>query len=258
MGGRDASSGDISLIAAEPIFEIDVADLCNSSSASAIQAAQCSGPLVLGGPPVVASVRGGDGGLFAARGALRVPVPAREVFRWLTEPQTNAWIFGRNVASVNYRRQRAASPDGEKRLFEVSKTGRWRLLGVPLSFESSVLAIEDWRRLQIRYRQLRAGALRHMAGVWRVVPLARREALVLLYTEGRPSFPLPWPLRRFGARVVREMAAALLEDLGFAAVAWAAGAAAGGPEAWRQAAAEAATVAARRQGERPHGGRAGR
>jgi len=173
-----------------------------------------------GGPPEVEIVRQGEGGLYAARSTLRVAVPAYEIFRWLTDPRENARIFAKRIARVNQRKLVKEDKRAETRLFEVSKTGTFRLLGIPLEYESTVFALEDWRELEIRFWQVRPGAMRHSSGFWRIVPAGPSEAVVLFYSEAVPAFPLPYVFRAFAGRVVRDMASSLLEDLRSAALAW--------------------------------------
>jgi len=174
----------------------------------------------LGGPPAVESFCSGEGaaigcpdGLFAAGGTLKIAVPAKEVFDWMTDPVENARIFASNVAGLNYRKFLGAGAGPGTRCYEVSKVGKWRLLGIPLSFESTVIAVEDWEKLEVRYMLKKPGAMRVMAGFWRAVQLNSRETLVLFYTEGVPNFPMPGILRRFAGKVCQDMASSLLGDL---------------------------------------------
>ncbi|CAE8624294.1 unnamed protein product [Polarella glacialis] len=187
-------------------FQLDVSDF---TPAEAVRRHAGSS----GGPPVVQSLRtGSPGGLFAVKGTLRIPVAAPEVFKWLTDPEMSAHIFARHVASCNYRK---ALDIGKRtiRYFEVSKTGRWRLLGIHFKFESTVIVREDWQQMQATYRQARPGAMRHFSGFWQVVPTGKSESLVMFYTEAIPGFPLPAILRRFARRALEYMARSTLQDL---------------------------------------------
>jgi len=169
--------------------------------------------LSCGAPPEVEIIRLGEGGVFAARGTMRVSVPAYDLFKRLTDPEENKRIFASNTASVNFRNLLEEDREKGTRLFEVSKTGRWRLIGIPLTFESTVFAEEDWRGLEIRFRLKKPGAMKHFSGFWRLVPVNRNETLVIFYNEGMPNFPFPVLFGRFVEKVVREMCASLLEDL---------------------------------------------
>jgi len=197
-----------------PTFKIDISEF-TTERALERHAGAC------GGAPEVEIVRSGEGGVFAASGTLRVSAPALDVFKRLTDPEENQVIFARTCAAVNYRDLIEEDSVAQTRLFEVSKTGRWRLLGIPLSFESTVYALEDWRSLEIRFRLKRPGAMSHMSGFWRIVPVGPQETLVLFYNEAVPSIPMPRLVRSFAGRAVQEMCASLLEDLRGASSTWA-------------------------------------
>lgn len=203
-------------------FEIDTSSM---TSEDAVR--RHVGPA--GGPPEVEIVRQGEGGLYAARSSLRVPVPAYELYLWLTDPVENARIFAKRVRRVNHRKLLREDKRAETRLFEVSKTGFFRLLGIPLEYESTVFALEDWPKLEIRFWQTKPGAMRHSSGFWRIIPTGPSEAVVLFYSEAVPAFPLPYVFRAFAGRVVRDMAASLLEDLRDAALVWN-----GQPHRWQE------------------------
>lgn len=173
-----------------------------------------------GDPAEVHIVRQGEGGLYAARSTLRVAVPALELYKWLTDPAENARIFSKRIANVNSRKLLEEDKRRRTRLFEVSKTGKFRLIGIPLMYESTVFALEDWEHLEIRFWQIRPGAMKHSSGLWRIIPSGPAESVVLFYSEAVPAFPLPAVFRTFAGRVVRDMANALLEDLRAAALAW--------------------------------------
>lgn len=169
-----------------------------------------------GEPPEVEILRSGDDGIYAAWGTLRVRANALELFLRLTDPQENQRIFSNNrttSVTLNYRQLIKEDEELGTRLFEVSKTGLWRIYGMPFSFESTVFALEDWRNLEIRHCLKNKGAMSHMSGFWRLVPVSEEETLVLFYNEGIPFVPLPWPLKHIGGRVVGRMAFSLLEDL---------------------------------------------
>lgn len=175
----------------------------------------------VGGPPEVVIVNLGErDGVLAARGSVRVRSPAYSVFKRLCDPEENQRIFSENVASVNYRKLIEEDRVAGTRLFESSKTGRWRLLGIPFNFESTVMAVEDWRRLEIRFSLKKQGAMRHMSGFWRAVPIGSEETLVQFYNEAVPRIAVPGSLRWFASRFIQEMAMSLLEDLRRASLRW--------------------------------------
>jgi len=208
-------------LSAAEMFEIDTS-LMTSEDAVRRHAGRCNGD------PEVQVVRQGEEGLYAARSTLRVAVPAYELFCWLTDPDKNAQIFAKRVVRVNQRTLVKEDKRAETRLFEVTKTGKFRLLGIPLEYESTVMALEDWRDLEIRFWQIRPGVMRHSAGFWRIIPTGPSEAVVLFFSEAVPSFELPSALRPFAARIVRDMAGGLLEDLRDAVLGWD-----GRPLTWR-------------------------
>jgi len=196
-----------------PSFMIDI-------SAFTPEAARKRHSGAVGGPPEVDILSTGEGGVFAARGTLRLAVTALEIFQRLTDPEENARIFARTCAAVNYRDLIEEDTTARTRLFEVSKTGRWSLLGIPLTFESTVYALEDWPALEIRFKLKKPGAMKHMSGYWRAVPSGKEETIVEFYNEAMPSFPLPRPVQSFAGRVVKQMCASLLEDLREASFSW--------------------------------------
>jgi len=162
--------------------------------------------------PSVQSMRAGEqNGLFAVSGALRLAHGALKVFTWLTDAKESEKVFSEHVQSCNSRRLLAER--GSQKLVEVSKTGRWRLLGIPFSFESTVTVLEDWRDYKATFRQKKRGVMNHFAGFWQVVPVSAEESVVLLYTEAVPGFPVPSLLRRFARVVVEDMAWSVLKDL---------------------------------------------
>jgi len=173
-----------------------------------------------GEPPEVEIVQSGDAGVFAAWGTLRVAESAQSVFERLTDPEENLRIFSRTAASLNYRKLVAEDKAAGTRLFEVSKSGRWKLLGLPFTFESTVLALEDWSALEIRFQLKKPGAMKHLSGFWRIVPSGPRESVVLFYNEAEPSMPIPSLFRVFAGRFIQEMASSLLQDLRLAAATW--------------------------------------
>lgn len=172
------------------------------------------------GQALVQSVSEGVDGIWAARGTLVVPAPAEEIFARLTDPDENVRIFARNVVALNYRNLLEEDSTAGTRLFEVSKTGCWRLLGLPFSFESTVFAVEDWRGLEIRFWLKRPGAMQHLSGFWRVVPISPRESLVVFYNEAVPRFHMPKIFHAFARRFLEQMCSSVLEDLGKAATGW--------------------------------------
>mmetsp|Transcript_85520 Transcript_85520/g.190037 ORF Transcript_85520/g.190037 Transcript_85520/m.190037 type:complete len:312 (+) Transcript_85520:129-1064(+) len=190
-----------------PVFKIDTSDF-TPEDALRRHIGAC------GQPPEVEILRSGqENGVYAARGTVRVRSGAYEIFKRLTDPEENARIFAKTLASVNYRKLIEDDKEAGTRLFEVSKTGHWRVLGIPFNFESTVFAVEDWRRLEIRFRLKRPGAMQHMSGFWRMVPIGQHETLVLFYNEAVPSLPVPRLLRTFAAKAVQSMASSLLEEL---------------------------------------------
>lgn len=166
-----------------------------------------------GGPPEVEILRTGEDGIYSARGSVRVQMPALEVFKRLTNPEENKRIFERSCASVNYHKLIGEDKEAQTRLFEVSKTGRWRVLGIPFHFESTVFALEDWRALEISFGLKKPGAMQHLSGFWRTIPIGQHETLFLYYTEAVPSLPLPQIFRSVAGRFVRTLCEALLEDV---------------------------------------------
>ncbi|CAK0876909.1 unnamed protein product [Prorocentrum cordatum] len=132
----------------------------------------------------------------------------------------NKRIFDRTTASVNCRDLLTESKEDDgTRVFEVSKTGRWKIMGIPVTFESTVLAVEDWKSLEIRYRLKNPGAMRHFSGFWRLFPVGRNEALVLVYQEAVPAFPMPSFFRSFIEKVVKTVCGSLL-DLRDSSLTW--------------------------------------
>eukprot|EP00442_Polarella_glacialis_P053994 CAMPEP_0115061506 /NCGR_PEP_ID=MMETSP0227-20121206/8043_1 /TAXON_ID=89957 /ORGANISM="Polarella glacialis, Strain CCMP 1383" /LENGTH=332 /DNA_ID=CAMNT_0002446811 /DNA_START=50 /DNA_END=1048 /DNA_ORIENTATION=- len=174
-----------------------------------------------GGPPEVEIISTGLGtGVLAARGTVRVRASASRVFEALCDPEENKRIFDRNTASVNFRTLVEEDKVAKSRLFEVSKTGRWSLVGIPFNFESTVLALEDWKKREIRFRLKKEGAMKHMSGFWRAVPVNENEAIVMFYNEAIPSLPVPSMFRSFAGRIIEQMAASLLEDMREASIRW--------------------------------------
>ena len=167
---------------------------------------------VSGDEPSVQSMRAGEhSGLFAVSGALRLSQGALKVFTWLTDAEKSEEVFSQHMHSCNKRR--ILGEKGHEKLVEVSRVGRWRLLGIPFSFESNVTVLEDWQNYKASFRQKARGAMKHFAGFWQVVPTSREESVVLLYTEAVPGFPVPSLLRRFARVVVEDMARSVLQDL---------------------------------------------
>lgn len=166
-------------------------------------------------PPEVEAIGIGEcqAGVFAGLGSVRVQVPALEVFRCFSDPSKNKLMFARSVAAVNHRFLVHEDKEAKTRLFEVSKTGRWRVLGIPFGFESTVLALEDWNNLQIDFGLKKPGAMQHLSGFWRAIPVSKNETLVLYYTEAVPSIPLPPIFRGLSERLVKSLQFALLEDV---------------------------------------------
>jgi len=190
-------------------FKCDVSDF-TSERALKTHSGGC------GDPPEVEILNSGEDGIYAARGTLRVPVNAMELFLHVTDPYENQRIFSNNKSTTVTLNYRTLLNEDEKlgtRLFEVSKTGRWRIFGIPFSFESSVYALEDWKNLEIRHCLKSTGAMRHMSGFWRFVPIGPQETLVLFHNEGQPVIPLPWPLRPIGGRTAASMLYDLMEDI---------------------------------------------
>ncbi|CAK0891864.1 unnamed protein product [Prorocentrum cordatum] len=152
-----------------------------------------------GGLPGVETLERGDGpdGVYSALASVRLEAPAYDVFRRLCDPEENKRIFDRTCASVNYRHILEEDPEEQSRLIEVSKTGRWRILGIPVHFESTVFAVEDWKSLEIRFRIKSSGTMQHFSGFWKMCPLRQNETVVLFYQEAVPSIPMPKLFRAF-------------------------------------------------------------
>lgn len=190
-------------------FKCDVSDF-TTEKALQMHSGAC------GDPPEVEILRSGEGGVYAARGTLRVPVNALDMYLRVTDPEENQRIFSSNestTVTLNYRKLLKEDEKLRTRLFEVSKTGQWRVYGIPFSFESCVYALEDWRCLEIRHNLKSVGAMRYMSGFWRFVPIAPSETLVLFHNEGVPFIPLPWPMRPIGGRAAARMAYDLMEHI---------------------------------------------
>mmetsp|Transcript_40568 Transcript_40568/g.116122 ORF Transcript_40568/g.116122 Transcript_40568/m.116122 type:complete len:266 (+) Transcript_40568:1975-2772(+) len=167
-------------------------------------------------------VERGDGptGVYAVKATMRLRAPAYDIFKRLCDPEENKRIFDRTTASVNCRDLLTESKEDGTRVFEVSKTGRWKIMGIPVTFESTVLAVEDWKSLEIRYRLKNPGAMRHFSGFWRLFPVGRNEALVLVYQEAVPAFPMPSFFRSFIEKVVKTVCGSLLADLRDSSLTW--------------------------------------
>eukprot|EP00930_Biecheleria_cincta_P096191 TRINITY_DN88069_c0_g1_i1.p1 TRINITY_DN88069_c0_g1~~TRINITY_DN88069_c0_g1_i1.p1 ORF type:complete len:348 (+),score=47.83 TRINITY_DN88069_c0_g1_i1:62-1105(+) len=224
--------------------------------------------------PDIEVMSSGTGELFAARSTLRIRLPADSVFRMLVDPWENKRVFGKHVVSVNFRNLLAEDPVKRLRLFEVSKTGEWWLLGaVRLKHESTVIVEEDWRQRQVRYTLSKSGQMRRFAGAWHVISLAcepsnkdegmgnckilregetladeqRLESLVVHYHEAVLAFAMPRILRPLSRKVVRTMGHSLLHDLQVGAESVDVGSAHLAPnwETLRSAAIEGATVTER-------------
>eukprot|EP00931_Biecheleriopsis_adriatica_P076949 TRINITY_DN50605_c0_g1_i1.p1 TRINITY_DN50605_c0_g1~~TRINITY_DN50605_c0_g1_i1.p1 ORF type:complete len:355 (+),score=79.97 TRINITY_DN50605_c0_g1_i1:157-1221(+) len=197
----------------QPSFKLDVSQF-TSEEAKERHIGGC------GGPPEVETVSdSADNGVLAARGTLRVRYDARKIFEALCDPEENKRIFD-NCSSVNLRNLLEEDEVAKTRLFEVSKTGVWTLVGLPFKFESTVYALEDWRQYQISFRLKKQGAMKHMSGFWRVVPVSHNESIVLFYNEAIPIVKVPSIFRVFAGRFIKEMATSLLEDLRKSTVRW--------------------------------------
>jgi len=205
---------------ADSTFKLDVSRF-TSEEAKERHIGDCGDP-----PEVEILSSGEENGVLAARGTIRVRYSAKRIFESLCDPEENKRIFD-NCASVNLRRLVQEDEESKTRTFEVSKTGRWTLLGIPINFESTVLAKEDWKKYEISFKLKKQGAMKHMSGFWRVVPVSQDEAIVLFYNEAIPFIRIPSIFRAFAGRLIREMAASLLEDLRTAIVRWQAEEAAG-------------------------------
>jgi len=167
-------------------------------------------------------VERGDGptGVYAAKAVMRLGAPAYDIFKRLCDPEENKRIFDRTTASVNCRNLISESKEDGTRVFEVSKTGRWKIMGIPVTFESTVTAVEDWKSLEIRFRLKNPGAMKHFSGFWRLFPVGRNEALVLVYQEAVPAFPMPKIFRSFIEKVIKTVCGSLLSDLRDSSLTW--------------------------------------
>eukprot|EP00930_Biecheleria_cincta_P059025 TRINITY_DN44792_c0_g1_i1.p1 TRINITY_DN44792_c0_g1~~TRINITY_DN44792_c0_g1_i1.p1 ORF type:complete len:345 (-),score=55.76 TRINITY_DN44792_c0_g1_i1:214-1224(-) len=197
-----------------PQFKLDVSQF-TSDEVRGRHVGECGGP-----PEVEILSTGATSGVLAARGTIRVRHNALRIFERLCDLEENSRIFDANLASVNFRKLVEEDKEANTRLFEVSKTGRWTLLGFPISFESTVLALEDWRRYEIRFRLKKRGAMKHMSGFWRIVPVGQDESIVLFYNEAIPSIPVPSFFRSFASRIITEMAGSLLNAFRRASDRW--------------------------------------
>lgn len=198
---------------ADTAFKLDVSRF-TSEEAKERHVGECGDP-----PEVEILSRGEDGGVLAARGTIRVRYNARKIFESFCDPEENKRIFD-NCASVNFRDLLHEDKVKKTRLFEVSKTGQWTLLGIPINFESTVLAMEDWKKYEISFKLKKQGAMKHMSGFWRVVPVSQDESIVLFYNEAVPFIRIPSMFKFFAGRLISEMAASLLEDLRRATKRW--------------------------------------
>jgi len=195
---------------APPAFEANISSFTSEDAKRRHQ-----GPC--GGRPQVELIHWGQQGLYAARSTVRIAVPARTIMQWLTTPEINVKIFAKQTARANYRKLLHEDRKAGRYVFESSKTGQWRLFGIPIRHESTVIALEDWRRFEIRYWLKKPGAMKHFSGFWRMIPDGRQETLVLFYHEAVPAFPVPTVLRPVIRHVVHQMASSLLEALSEAA-----------------------------------------
>jgi len=205
---------------ADTTFKLDVSRF-TSEEAKERHVGACGDP-----PEVEILARGEENGILAARGTIRVRYNAKQIFQSLCDPEENKRIFD-NCASVNLRNLIQEDVVEKTRTFEVSKTGRWTLLGIPINFESTVVAMEDWKKYEISFKLKKQGAMKHMSGFWRVVPVSQDESIVLFYNEAVPVIGIPSLFRSFAGRLIKEMAASLLEDLRSAITKWQAGEAKG-------------------------------
>eukprot|EP00929_Paragymnodinium_shiwhaense_P051668 TRINITY_DN25960_c0_g1_i1.p1 TRINITY_DN25960_c0_g1~~TRINITY_DN25960_c0_g1_i1.p1 ORF type:complete len:406 (-),score=97.49 TRINITY_DN25960_c0_g1_i1:262-1479(-) len=224
-----AASGGAAVVAAEPQAG-SVAALLNAISCFTMDVSKITPQKALdrhkgacGEAPEVHIMEVGANGIFAAWGTLRVAEPAASLYRRLTDPQENLRIFSRTATSLNYRNLIDENEAESTRLYEVSKSGRWKLLGIPYSFESTVYALEDWENFEIRFRLKKQGAMKHLSGFWRVVPSGPRESIVQFYNEASPSVSVPAIFKVFVQRFMQEMASSLLQDLRTAAETFGAG-----------------------------------
>lgn len=169
-----------------------------------------------GGPPEVEALaigRNCDSGIFAARGGVRVAAPATEVFERFVDPVENQRMFERTIVKVNLRRLIQRDDVAKTRLYEVSKTGRWRILGVPWTSDSTVYALEDWQSFKIEFHLKEPGMMQHLSGFWQVIPVSEQETLIFYYTEAVPAFPVPQFLQAAASRFVKALQYELLQDV---------------------------------------------
>lgn len=169
-----------------------------------------------GGPPEVEALAIGknrDSGIFAARGSVRVAAPATEVFERFADPVENQRMFERTIVKVNFRKIIRRDDVAKTRLYEVSKTGRWRILGVPWTSDSTVYALEDWQSFKIEFHLKEPGMMQHLSGFWQVIPVSEQETLVFYYTEAVPAFSVPQFLQTAASRFVKALQYELLEDV---------------------------------------------
>mmetsp|Transcript_45266 Transcript_45266/g.125603 ORF Transcript_45266/g.125603 Transcript_45266/m.125603 type:complete len:329 (+) Transcript_45266:207-1193(+) len=173
-----------------------------------------------GGPPQVQLLSWGLNGLYSARSTLRVALPARMVMEWLTTPEKNLEIFAKHTVRLNYRKLLRDDSRAGTRLYESSKTGQFKFFGVNIQHESTVFALEDWHSFEIRYWLKRPGAMKHFSGFWQMVPIGRRETLVVFYHEAELAFAVPLVLKPVIKRFCVQMALSMLEELSQAVDAW--------------------------------------
>jgi len=169
-----------------------------------------------GGPPEIKALaigRDRDLGIFSARGSVRVAAPATEVFERFADPVENQRMFERTIVKVNFRKLIRCDDAAKTLLYEVSKTGRWRILGIPWTSDSTVYALEDWQSLKIEFHLKEPGMMRHLSGFWHAIPVSEQETLVFYYTEAVPTFTVPQFLQAAAARYVKALQYELLEDV---------------------------------------------
>eukprot|EP00913_Durusdinium_trenchii_P035519 g33239.t1 len=215
-------------------FMLDVSRF-TSEEAKERHLGECGDP-----PEVEILARGEENGVLAARGTIRVQYNARRIFESLCDPEEtkpieNKRIFD-NCASVNFRQLIHEDQVKKTRLFEVSKTGQWNLLGIPINFESTVLAMEESLFAEFSLQAEEAGG--HEAHVRLLAHRSRQpgrlgsprsgctgrafqppptlvkqdESIVLFYNEAVPFIRIPSIFKVFAGRLIQEMAVSLLED----------------------------------------------
>lgn len=97
----------------------------------------------------------------------KVPLPPREVFDILTNPQ-NKSIF-RSIKKVNYRKEVKDDGRGRKTI-EVEHVGRWRFGPIKGEFVVRMNVHQDRNKSRIRFQLLDSSLMKDFSGEWTIEP----------------------------------------------------------------------------------------